>query len=98
MGSCFVLLLEQPQKMFFQSAAKKIADLVRLSPGDSEALQTKAIETFSTAVPAKIPYAEKGIHTPILLVLSHIFSDHLGRDKNRRSLVFKVLETVIIRR
>jgi len=31
---------------------------------DSEVLQIREFDTVSTAVPTKIPYAEKGIHTP----------------------------------
>jgi hypothetical protein len=47
-----------------------------LPPRDSESLKIKDFGAFSTAIPAEIPYAEKGIHTPILLALSRTFSDY----------------------
>jgi len=51
-----------------------------LPPRDSRALQIRDLCTFSTAIPSKIPYAEKGIHTPIPMALSRTFSGYYGRS------------------
>jgi hypothetical protein len=51
-----------------------------LPPRDSRTLQIRDLCTFSTAIPSKIPYAEKGIHTPIPMALSRTFSGYYGRS------------------
>jgi hypothetical protein len=48
----------------------------RILPKDSLAMEGKDLCHFSTAIPSKIPHAEKGINTPIPMALSRTFSGY----------------------